>query len=201
MNDASSNCRRQPGMGTAFTAEWMASTWMSQCIERTRSAVECKQRHPMTMEHQRGGDLYFKSGKDACISSNLKKKKLFAHSFWIVTGKSLMRSSKMVEKERSIVVMIIKNRFWSWNKRTMGWTLPLGKSQRNEKINLAIRKPRVFNSCSQETPSFQTPWSGIIKKHQVFRPFFCHPLRASPGKSYFSYLSYHILSIWVGRPS
>ena len=27
------------------------------------------------MEHQRGGDLYFKSGKDACMSSNLKKKK------------------------------------------------------------------------------------------------------------------------------
>ena len=26
----------------------------------------------MTAEHQRGGDLYFKSGKDACISSNLK---------------------------------------------------------------------------------------------------------------------------------
>jgi hypothetical protein len=30
----------------------------------------------MTMEHQRGGDLYFKSGKDACILSNLKKKKI-----------------------------------------------------------------------------------------------------------------------------
>ena len=28
-----------------------------------------------TMEHQRGVDLYFKSGKDACMSSNLKKKK------------------------------------------------------------------------------------------------------------------------------
>jgi general stress protein 26 len=25
----------------------------------------------MTMNHQRGGDLYFKSGKDACMSSNL----------------------------------------------------------------------------------------------------------------------------------
>ena len=24
----------------------------------------------MMMEHQRGGDLYFKSSKDACISSN-----------------------------------------------------------------------------------------------------------------------------------
>ena len=28
----------------------------------------------MTMERQGGGDLYFKSGKDACISSNQKKK-------------------------------------------------------------------------------------------------------------------------------
>ena len=79
MNDASSNCWRQPGMGIAFIAEWMASTWMSQYIERTRKALECKQRHPMTMEHQRGGDLYFKSGKDACISSNLKKKKKHLH--------------------------------------------------------------------------------------------------------------------------
>ena len=130
----------------------------------------------------------------------LKKKKICTY-FWIVTGKSLMRSSKMVERERSIVVMIIKNRFWSWNKRTMGWTLPLGKSQRNKKINLAIGKPRVFNPCSQETPSFQTLWSGIIRKHQVFQPVFCHPLKTSPGKSYFSHLSYHILSIWVGRPS
>ena len=122
----------------------------------------------------------------------------------------------MVERERSIVVMIIKNRFWSWNKKKMGWTLPLGKSQRNEKINLAIGKPRVFNPCSQETLSFQTLWPGIIRKHQVFQPFFCHPLRTSPGKSYLSHLSYHIFhlgqsslynettlhifSTWVGHP-
>jgi hypothetical protein len=39
-----------------------------------------KQRHSMTMEHQRGGDLYFKSGKDACMSSNLKA---IAHIFFI----------------------------------------------------------------------------------------------------------------------
>ena len=44
-------------------------------MERTKNALECKQGHPMTMEHQKGGDLYFKSGKDACISSNLLKKK------------------------------------------------------------------------------------------------------------------------------
>jgi hypothetical protein len=31
----------------------------------------------MTMEHQRGGNLYFKSGKDACMSSNLKALHIF----------------------------------------------------------------------------------------------------------------------------
>ena len=81
MNDASSNCRRQPGMGTAFTVEWMASTWMSQCIGRTKKALGYKQGHPMTMEHQRRGDLYFESGKDACISSNLIGKKNHLHIF------------------------------------------------------------------------------------------------------------------------
>ena len=28
---------------------------MSQCIGRTKKALGCKQGHPMTMEHQRGG--------------------------------------------------------------------------------------------------------------------------------------------------
>ena len=55
INNESSNLRMQPRMGTAFIAEWMASTWMSQCIERIKKALECKQTHPMTMEHQRGG--------------------------------------------------------------------------------------------------------------------------------------------------
>jgi len=69
-NNESSNRRGQLRMGIALEFEWKASMQMSQCMERTKKALECKQRHPMTMEHQRGGDLYFKSGKDACISSN-----------------------------------------------------------------------------------------------------------------------------------
>ena len=48
---------------------------MSQYIGRTKKALGYKQGHPMTMEHQRGGTYYFKLSKDACISSNLKKKK------------------------------------------------------------------------------------------------------------------------------
>jgi len=70
INSESSNRRGQPRMGTALTAEWMASTWISQGIQRTKKDWECKQRHLVMMEHRRGGDLYFESGKDACMSSN-----------------------------------------------------------------------------------------------------------------------------------
>jgi hypothetical protein len=42
------------------------------------------------------------------MSSNLKT---LHNYFWIVTEKSLMRSSKIVEKERSIAFMITKNQF------------------------------------------------------------------------------------------
>jgi hypothetical protein len=114
--------------------------------------------------------------------------------FELLQEKSSMRSNKIVEKERSIALMITKNRFWSWNKKKMRWTLPLGKSQRNEKINLAIRKPQVVNPrdqelsgqpCNQEASSFQTLRSRIIKKHQVFQPFSYHLFRTSPGKSNF----------------
>jgi len=51
----SSNRRGQPKMGTAPTSEWKASTRMSQYIERIKKALNNKQRHPVMMEHQRGG--------------------------------------------------------------------------------------------------------------------------------------------------
>ena len=71
INNKSSNRRRHLEMGTALTFEWKASTRMSQYMGRAKKALVSKQRHPMTMDHQRG-DLYFTSGKDACMSSNLK---------------------------------------------------------------------------------------------------------------------------------
>jgi hypothetical protein len=113
INNESSNRRGQPKMGIVLAFEWKASTQMSQCIERTKKALECKQRHPMTMDHQRGGDLYFKSGKDACMPSNLKA----LHILVIVTGRSSMKSNKIVDKERIIELMISKNRFRSWNEK------------------------------------------------------------------------------------
>ena len=81
--------------------------------QKNKESFGIQTRAPYDDGASRRGDLYFKSGKDACISSNLKNKnKKIAHIFFeLITGKSLMRSSKMVEKERSIVVMIIKNRF------------------------------------------------------------------------------------------
>jgi len=38
---------------------------------KNENVLDSKQRHPMTMEHQIE-ELYFKPGKDACMSSNLK---------------------------------------------------------------------------------------------------------------------------------
>ena len=143
------------------------------------------------------GDLYFKSGKDACMSSNLKS----LHTYFLVmTEKSSTKSSEIVDNERNIALMITKNRFWSWNKKKIKWTLPLGKSQRNEKINLVIRRSFQVNPAIEKHQVFKTPRSGIIKStlqsgsinfsnhvilsglHQVSHIFFlsswvCHPLQ------------------------
>ena len=74
INSETSNHRRKPRIGAAFTVEWRlaherASTWKEQ-----RRLWIANKGTPMTMEYQRGGgeNLYFKSGKDAFMSSNLK---------------------------------------------------------------------------------------------------------------------------------
>jgi len=54
INSESSNCRGQPRIGTTLTAEWEASTRMSQYIKKAKNALDNKQKHPMTVEHQRG---------------------------------------------------------------------------------------------------------------------------------------------------
>jgi hypothetical protein len=136
----SSNCRGQPKMGTALTSEWKASTRMSQYIERIKKALKSKQRHPVMMEHQRGGDLYFKSGKDACMSSNVKT----LHIFFICCRKNpqcspaRLGTKSMVgyQKKESLSWWTTKNHgFDPRNERKMRETLTLGKSQRNKKIN------------------------------------------------------------------
>jgi hypothetical protein len=57
INNKSSNHRRQPEMGTALTFEWKASIRMSLYMGRAKKALVSKQRHPMTMDHQRGGPI------------------------------------------------------------------------------------------------------------------------------------------------
>ena len=128
---------------------WLAHEW-ANASEEQRKLWDTNKGTLWRWSIKEGGDLYFKSGKDACMSSNLKKKKNICTYFWIVTGKSFMRSSKMVEKERSIVVMIIKNQFWSWNKREDG-------------MNPTIREiPKKWKDqpCNREASSFQPLQSG-----------------------------------------
>jgi len=50
------------------------------------------------------GDLYFKSGKDACMSSNLKALHIY---FLFVTEKSSNKSSKIEDKKKRIIELII----------------------------------------------------------------------------------------------
>jgi len=94
---------------------------------------------------------------------------------WFVAERSSMKSSKVVDKERIIELMMTKNRFRSWNEKRMRWTLPVGESQRNEEIN-----PVIKESSSQPAP----------RRCQVSQP--C-PVRTAPTKS-FCQVS-HILSL------
>jgi hypothetical protein len=60
-------------------------------MERANKALVSKQRQFMTMEHRRGGDLYFKSGKDACMSSNLQALHTY---FYLLQGNPKKKKQK-----------------------------------------------------------------------------------------------------------
>ena len=105
------------------------------------------------MEHQRGGGLYFKSGKDACMSSNLKALHIYFYSLQENPQRSLARLKKNHWANNNK-----ESWLWPWNGKKMRWTLLLGKSERNEKINLVIVRSLQVNPA--------------IRKHQVFQP--CH---------------------------
>ena len=129
INNESSNCHGQPRMGTALTSEW----WLSH--EWANASKE--QRHPMTMDHQRGGGTYI-SNQVRMHACHLTSK--HCTYLWFVTKRSSTKSSKVVEKERIIELMMTNNRFRSWNEKRMRWTLPVGESQRNEEINPVIKE-------------------------------------------------------------
>jgi len=67
-------------------------------MERAKKVLDNKQRHPMTMEHQRGGgDLYFKLDKDACMSSNLKA----LHTYFYSLQEYPQRSPARLKKKKN----------------------------------------------------------------------------------------------------
>jgi hypothetical protein len=65
-------------------------------MERAKKALVSEQRHLMTMEHRREGDLYFKSGKDACMSSNLKS----LHTYFYLLQENPKKKNKKKKKKR-----------------------------------------------------------------------------------------------------
>jgi len=111
-SNESSNRHGQPKMGTALTSEWKASTRMNQYIERIMKAWKSKQRHPVMMEHQRGG---------TCISNQVRIQACHLTSkhciyFWFVTGTSLnvvqqdwgQRNDHWVDEQQSIMVLTLE---------------------------------------------------------------------------------------------
>ena len=157
INSESSNRRRQPEMGTALTFEWKASIRMSQYMGRAKKVLVSKQRHPMMMDHQRGGTYI--SHQVRMHACHLTSK--HCTYLWFVTERSSMKSSKVVDKERIIELMMTKNRFRSWNEKRMRWTLPVGESQRNEDINPVIKE----SSSQPATRRCQVsqPCSGLLQ--------------------------------------
>jgi len=55
INNENSNYCGQPRRSTALTTEWETNMQLSRQIRRTKKALECKQIHPMMMEHRIGG--------------------------------------------------------------------------------------------------------------------------------------------------
>jgi site-specific recombinase XerD len=121
-------------------------------MERANKALISKQRHPMTMEHQRGGDLYFKSGKDACMSSNLKA----FHTYFYSLQENLKKKNparlkeKKKKKEKRIIELIIKENHCCdlGTERKMRRTLPLGNFQEEEEEEEEERSK--FKPCQHD---------------------------------------------------
>jgi hypothetical protein len=80
---------------------------------------------------------------------------LHKYFFKLLQKKFSIKSNKIVDEERIIELITTKNHnFLLWNGKKMRWTLPLGKSQRHDKINPIIGKSLQVNPQ--------------IKKHLVF---------------------------------
>jgi len=82
----------------------------------------------MTMENQRGGDLYLKSGKDACMSSNLKALHTYFYSLQENPKKKSPARLKKKEKNKKKTSSEKFDQTLS-SRRKIRRTLPLGNSK------------------------------------------------------------------------
>ena len=119
INSESSNCCGQPRMGTALTTEWMASTWMSQCIERTNKALEYKQRHPMTMDHQRGGTYISNQVRMHACHLTLKHYTYFLFCFVARKILNVVQQDWGPKKENHWADNNRESWLWPWNGKKM----------------------------------------------------------------------------------
>ena len=77
---------------------------------KNKESFGIQTRAPYDDGASKGGDLYFKSGKDACISSNLKNIYIYICTYFLNCCRKILNEVQQ-DGERSIVVMIMKNRF------------------------------------------------------------------------------------------
>jgi hypothetical protein len=109
VSNKSRNHRRQPTINTALSSEWKASTRMRQYIERIKKALKSKQRHPVMMEHRRGGTYI--SNQVRMHACHLTSKHCIY--FLFVTGKSLnvvqhdwgQKKNHWVDERQTIMVL------------------------------------------------------------------------------------------------
>jgi hypothetical protein len=73
--------------------------------QKNKKGFEMQTKAPYDDESSKRGDLYFKSGKDACMSSNLKALHIFLNCY-----RKILNEVQQ-EKKRIIELMITKNRF------------------------------------------------------------------------------------------
>jgi len=111
----------------------MTSTWTGQYMERAKKALGSKQRHYMTMEHQRGG-AYISNQvrKHACHLTSKHYTHIFIRYRKILKKKK--SSTRLKEKKRIIELIIKENHCCDLGtERKMRRTLPLGNFQKKKK--------------------------------------------------------------------
>ena len=103
-------------MGTVFTSEWKAN--MNELAQKNKEDFGQQTKAPYDDGTAKRGDLYFKPGKGAYMSSHLIA--LHKYFFKLLQKKFSIKSNKIVDEERIIELIITKNHnFLLWNGKKM----------------------------------------------------------------------------------